>query len=719
MSYLEDFQEILDRGSLSRFIPLWEEYCLSDKVEGEEIKIILEMVKGSDLSHPFGQIAATVLPLWEQIPQGETRDAVFKLILDLQTTNSTELADLSIHYLEQRYGETKQFKQKLRIVGLRSRHSFQGCISNFELLNHMEQGAFVFHTGGWGVGEVMEISLLREHVVLEFEGIGALKDLTFENAFKSLVPLPKEHFLARRFGDPDRLETEGKKNPLALVHLLLKDLGPKTAQMIKEELFELVIPEADWAKWWQTARGKLKKDTLVKAPKNSREPFVLRQQELSHEEQFKEALRDVKVPTQTIPVIYHYLRDFPAILKIEEIRSMVKEQLSALTIEAPSSPEETGQSLQAIFLLQDAFPQEYADREKSIIVSVNEVERVLEQISIVALKKRFLVRIRDQREDWSNLFLHLLFIIDQNTLRDYLLKELLKDPVSEEVTKAKLHELLDKVTLFPEAFSWYFFKVCAHSDLPWAAPDDLRLFLEATMVLIHYIEFDEQHRDLVKKLVSFLTANRYQIVRTLIEGASVPYLEELLLLASKCHSFSQHDKKILQSLAQVVQPSLKVSRDEPEEEEEIIWTTQEGFQKVQERIQHLGSVEMIDNAHEIEAARALGDLRENAEYKFALERRARLQSELKRLSDQIKLARVITKRDIQEGEVSVGSIVSLLDQKGNKVTYTLLGPWDADTDKHILSFQSKFAQQMLGIKEGEEFDFQGDHYTIEKIESFL
>ena len=54
----------------------------------------------------------------------------------------------------------------------------------------------------------------------------------------------------------------------------------------------------------------------------------------------------------------------------------------------------------------------------------------------------------------------------------------------------------------------------------------------------------------------------------------------------------------------------------------------------------------MNNAREIEAARALGDLRENAEFKAALERRARLQSELKFLSDQIGKARILTPEDV-------------------------------------------------------------------------
>jgi transcription elongation GreA/GreB family factor len=92
---------------------------------------------------------------------------------------------------------------------------------------------------------------------------------------------------------------------------------------------------------------------------------------------------------------------------------------------------------------------------------------------------------------------------------------------------------------------------------------------------------------------------------------------------------------------------------------------------------------------------------------------------LKTLSQQLNKARILTRQDISTEEVGVGAIVDLMDSKGNKTTYTLLGPWDADPDKHILSFQSKLAQTMTGCKRGDEFDFQGEHYTVKTIKSYL
>ena len=150
-----------------------------------------------------------------------------------------------------------------------------------------------------------------------------------------------------------------------------------------------------------------------------------------------------------------------------------------------------------------------------------------------------------------------------------------------------------------------------------------------------------------------------------------------------------------------------------------LWTTEEGYNRIKQRLHHLTTVETVENAREIEAARSLGDLRENSEYKFALEKRSRLQSEIRHLSEQINRARIITRDDIPEDEVGVGSVVEIVDSKGNHTTYTILGAWDADADKGILSTQSRLAQSMAGTKVGETFKFRDEDFTIVRLKSFL
>ena len=102
-----------------------------------------------------------------------------------------------------------------------------------------------------------------------------------------------------------------------------------------------------------------------------------------------------------------------------------------------------------------------------------------------------------------------------------------------------------------------------------------------------------------------------------------------------------------------------------------------------------------------------------------MERRNRLQGELKMLSDQFHKARIITKEDISTKSIGIGTKVELMGPKGEKICYTILGPWDANPDNFILSFQSKFAQAMWGKKLGEKFAFKGDEFKILATKSYL
>ncbi|MCH9626062.1 MAG: Transcription elongation factor GreA [Chlamydiales bacterium] len=720
MSYLDEFQFLLQGEKLANFLRLWEEYCMGDEVDGEELKNVLTLIKESILAPTFGQVVETTLPLWNKLDGKPIADDILRLIIDLETTNTPLLADLATDFLKRKYEGQENFSEKMRIVGLRSRHKFQRAISNYELLTHMNKGKFVFHTGGWGVGEVMDISLLREHVLIEFEETAALKDLSFENAFKNLILLTSDHFLARRFGDPDALEKEGREDPLSLIHMLLNDIGPKTAQEIKEELCELVIPEEEWSKWWQSARSKIKKDTKIKSPKSSKEPFVLRKNEVSHATRFKEALQEVKAINPKILLIYNFLRDFPEVLKNAELKADLKPQLEECCIEDENYKElNVARKIQVTFLLEDVFPDEYKNASADLIKPLENIESTLKLIEIAAFKKRVLSTIRETRDDWMTVFSHLLFTIAQNPIRDYLFKELQGDPTSNELLQGKIHDLLHKVTLYPEAFFWYFQKLTTEDEIPYNTAEGRRQFLEALLLLLHFVEDKPSMRELVKKIHNLITSKRYAIFRSMIAQGSVEYLRELLLLASKCQSFDQNAIRTLHSLAEVIQPSLAKKKKDKKGDTDIIWATEEGYQKLQKQIQHIGTVETVDNAKEIEEARAHGDLRENSEYKFALERRSRLQSELQALSTQLNQARILTKYDIHPNEVSIGAVVHLKDTEGNKVSYTILGPFEADPEEFILSFQSKLAQKMIGCKKGDTFDFQDTRYTVESFESYL
>ncbi|MFT4551405.1 MAG: transcription elongation factor GreA-like protein/transcription elongation GreA/GreB family factor [Chlamydiales bacterium] len=722
MGYLQEFKTRITNVDSTGVLQLWEEYCAGDQVDAVELCEILRSIKDTPLARNFGQHAEAAIRLWELEEDDVLSHSIIRSILDVQNTNTEEFAQIAYDVIKEKYSHHDFFNEKIRLIGLRSKEEFQGAITNYELLTHLAKGKHVFHNAGWGTGEIIEISLVREELVLEFELVLGRRDITFANAFKNLIPLPDDHFLSRRFGDADNLERESRDNPVSIIRMLLRDLGPKSAAEIKDELFELVIPAEDWTKWWQSARARIKKDTMIATPSNIKKPFHLREEELSHEERFQKTLQDKSSPSEVIQTMYQFTRDFPETLKNAEFKLSLKEKLLSLLSDHSLS---TSLLFQIHIFLENNFTISLEEKSESLpefVQKLENLEAVIDGIEIIAFKKRALVAIREYREDWSEIFLSTLLNIQQSVLRDYLLKELHQGD-----TKIRVHEklthLVESPTLYPEAYVWYFQKVIAGKDdsLPYFKKDGQCRLFESFLILYHYLEQAPETRDLVKKMYATLSGDRYACVRNILQDSNIEYVQEILLLVTKCQTLSSHDIKILHSLAEVVHPSLSTKKREEKADLDanVIWTTPEGYDKIKSRIHHIGTIETVENAKEIEAARALGDLRENSEYKFALEKRSRLQGELKLLSDQVNKARILTKEDIQAQKAGVGTIVDIETPQGDAKSYTILGPWDADPEKGVLSFQSKLAQTMSGVEVGESFSFQGEEYFVKSLKSYL
>ena len=178
------------------------------------MRIILEQIKTASFAHSFGIYIDKGLNLWKSIAPSEEKDEIIRLIFDLESTNANEYSDIAYNYLHMKYGSIDIFGELLRIVGLRDEQNFQGCIRNFELLINMTKGNFCLHLGGWGVGQVIDISYLRREISIEFDLVPGVKEVSFNNAFNILESMSKDHFLARRFGDPDAFESYAKTHSI-------------------------------------------------------------------------------------------------------------------------------------------------------------------------------------------------------------------------------------------------------------------------------------------------------------------------------------------------------------------------------------------------------------------------------------------------------------------------------------------------------------------------
>jgi transcription elongation factor GreA len=151
------------------------------------------------------------------------------------------------------------------------------------------------------------------------------------------------------------------------------------------------------------------------------------------------------------------------------------------------------------------------------------------------------------------------------------------------------------------------------------------------------------------------------------------------------------------------------------ESTDIIWTTGAGLERAKAELNHLTGVELPRSAEEIARARAFGDLSENYEYKAAKEKQARLMQKINRLQTELSRARVIEPDTIDTGAVQVGCRVRLVADDGTTLEYAILGPWDADHEQGVISFQSPLAQKLLGKKTGDTVEIENRSLKIATI----
>lgn len=158
--------------------------------------------------------------------------------------------------------------------------------------------------------------------------------------------------------------------------------------------------------------------------------------------------------------------------------------------------------------------------------------------------------------------------------------------------------------------------------------------------------------------------------------------------------------------------------------EGVIWTTEAGLSRQQEEFHELTDVKMLANARDIGAAAAHGDLRENADWQFAMEEKRRFQAQAAKMQDDLARARVLRTENVPTDSVGIGSRVTLRPAEGGvEVTMTFLGPWDGDLSRNIYTYKTPLAQSMMGKAVGETVVLKGDaqetQYRIERIESAI
>ena len=146
----------------------------------------------------------------------------------------------------------------------------------------------------------------------------------------------------------------------------------------------------------------------------------------------------------------------------------------------------------------------------------------------------------------------------------------------------------------------------------------------------------------------------------------------------------------------------------------------EGHRQMTDELKRLRIEERPAIIEAIEAARAHGDLSENAEYHAAKEHQGQVEASIVDIEDRLSRAMVIDPRTLSGDKVVFGATVTLIDEDNKKVRYQLVGQVEADAKDGRISYNSPLGRALIGRQVGEDVEVStpsGDrYYQIKKVE---
>jgi transcription elongation factor GreA len=154
--------------------------------------------------------------------------------------------------------------------------------------------------------------------------------------------------------------------------------------------------------------------------------------------------------------------------------------------------------------------------------------------------------------------------------------------------------------------------------------------------------------------------------------------------------------------------SLQVDQEEkngysvPTMAEQKEYVSREKYQELQKELETLMHTRRKEIAEKLEAAKALGDLSENAEYHAAREEQAGLEERIMELELILKNAQIVSKS--RKDVVGIGSKV-VIEKSGKKFSYAIVGSEETNVSEGKISNKSPLGESLIGKKKGESFAY--------------
>ena len=532
---------------------------------------------------------------------------------------------------------------------------------------------------GRGAGRLVELNPALD--VMRLEVAGAKLPLSLVSAEKNLVPLPEGHFLRRKVEDRKGLVEFAEKEPSEALRLLLASFGrPLTMAEVKEH-FAGVVPEERWTTFWTAAR----KNRQVLVSGSSKSATVSWSDSAdAAEETVRQAFLKAEPPGRIDLARKHAKRSkdlarFFGTTLAEDARRV-----------AANRPALAWELSQAALRLAPEEPEAYPAAE---LLASRDLKRVVGEIRDQGAREKALLAVRESRPDWAELFIEQIGRED-----DARVLTTLFDALGDRAADLS-RKILRSPRSAPRAFVWLCEKM--HEDGRTEAPG---LFFALTDAL----RMDE-FSGLRSRLKEFFEPGGFGVA-LVRSAASEDEAREMLHALNRVAGLEEHRRATVREALLMKFPELRAPA------REYLYATAESIEAKRQEVIHLKQVELPQNAIAMKTAKEHGDLRENFEYHAARQKHEYLSARIAMLADELSRSRALDPTKIDTAEVRVGAKVRLRDvATGAERDATILGPWDSKPEESIYSYQSDFAERLIGARPGDRVNLSEGQVEVVSI----
>ena len=490
---------------------------------------------------------------------------------------------------------------------------------------------------------------------------------------------------------------------------------------IKAELTPRLLSQHEWSKWSTAARRILKTDPSFGTHGGKTDEFSVRESPISFEEKTFNQFRSEHTFFNRIQTLDDFLTH--AQPDSEYLGEMF--QYFAGFLKASTGQIE---NTMASYLIVERLMRSYPYLDPGVRLSfeplfseIEDLQEVYEKLEGVGLVREFLGRVRGEIASWPHVFARVFLLRPGSQIIEELMtagqQEVVADLVAGVVDDYRDQRL---------PFVWL---VRNDADGRWLSEHGVRE--EKVMIgMIHLLDLTYRdisnkrevpvNRKLNRQISDYLFKERH--LTSFIASANEESITRIYTLVEDVKELDPSIKIRVRQRIKEKFPSYRFANEAEHHTVRMgLLVTRTGYDERQRELRHILEVDIPENSKEIGLALQQGDLRENAEYKAALEKQEQLKNAVSRLQQDLQNAQIFDLAEVNASMISFGTRVRLTNVGSNVAEeYVILGPWESNPERNIISYLSPLGAELWNHRAHDELQFtinnKDFHYRIERID---